>query len=92
MIRNPTDLTVRAWWHALRDAGKSFRAKDLSDNAAGLTYYSVLSIFPGLIVVVSLLGVLGTQDSIDAWRVRTTRAVGRCRCSIAERRSRTPSR
>jgi len=65
MIRNPTDLTMRAWWHALRDAGKSFREKDLTDNAAALTYYSVLSLFPGLIVVVSLLGVLGTQDSID---------------------------
>ena len=65
MIRNPTDLTMRAWWHALRDAGKSFREKDLTDDAAALTYYSVLSLFPGLIVVVSLLGVLGTQDSID---------------------------
>jgi membrane protein len=66
MISNPTDLTVRAWWHALRDAGKSFRSKSLTDNAAGLTYYSVLSIFPGLIVVVSLLGVLGSQGSIDS--------------------------
>jgi membrane protein len=56
---------VRAWWHALRDAGKSFRDRDLSDNAATLTYYSVLSIFPALIVVVSLLGVLGSQESID---------------------------
>ena len=65
MIRSPTDLTVRAWWHALRDAGKAFHAEERSDNAAALTYYSVLSIFPGLIVVVSLLGVLGTQDSID---------------------------
>jgi membrane protein len=65
MIRNPTDLTVRAWWHALRDAGKSFQEKNLSDRAAALTYYSVLSIFPGLIVIVSLLGVLGSQESID---------------------------
>ena len=56
---------MRAWWHALRDAGKSFREKNLSDGAAALTYYSVLSIFPGLIVIVSLLGVLGTEDSID---------------------------
>jgi membrane protein len=56
---------VRAWWHALRDAGKSFRDKNLSDHAAALTYYSVLSIFPGLIVLVSLLGVLGSQDSIN---------------------------
>src|SRR4051812_3197709 len=65
MITSPTDLTARAWWHALRDAGKAFRDKSLSDNAAGLTYYSVLSIFPGLVVLVSLLGVFGSQDSID---------------------------
>jgi membrane protein len=64
-VTGPTDLTLRAWWHAFRDAGKAFRAKDLSDNAAALTYYSVLSIFPGLIVLISLLGVLGSQGAID---------------------------
>ena len=65
MIRRPTQMTVRAWWHALRDAGKSFQAKSLTDAAAALTYYSVLSIFPGLIVLVSLLGVVGSEGSID---------------------------
>jgi membrane protein len=64
-VSNPSDLTVRAWWHALRDAGKSFQAKSLADAAAALTYYSVLSIFPALIVLVSLLGVVGSKDSID---------------------------
>ena len=66
-VERPGDLTVRAWWHALRDAAKSFRANDLTDNAAALTYYSVLSIFPGLIVLVSLLGVLGNQGTIDGF-------------------------
>ena len=64
-VRKPTDLTVRAWWHALRDAAKSFQEKSLTDAAAALTYYSVLSIFPGLIVLVSLLGVVGSQESVD---------------------------
>lgn len=64
-VSGPTDLTVRAWWQALRDAVTAFRAKDLGDNAAALTYYSVLSIFPGLIVLVSLLGVFGTEDSVQ---------------------------
>ena len=64
-VRKPTDLTVRAWWHALRDAAKSFQKKSLSDAAAALTFYSVLSIFPGLIVLVSLLGVVGSQESVD---------------------------
>ena len=65
MLDRPTRMTPRAWWHALRDAGEEFRDKDLSDNAAALTYYSVLSLFPFLVVLVSLLGVLGSQESID---------------------------
>jgi membrane protein len=64
-VNSPTDLTVRAWWQALRDAGKGFADRNLTDGAAALTYYSVLSIFPGLIVLVSLLGVLGSEDTVD---------------------------
>ena len=64
-VERPTHLTVRAWWQALRDAAKAFRNRDLNDNAAALTYYSVLSLFPFLIVLVALLGVLGSEESID---------------------------
>lgn len=64
-VKSPGDLTARAWWHALRDAAKRFRERNLTDNAAALTYYSVLSLFPFLIVLVSLLGVLGSEESID---------------------------
>jgi membrane protein len=65
-IDSPSDMTVRAWWHALRDAAKAFRERNLSDRAAALTYYSVLSLFPGLIVLVSLLGVLGGSETADS--------------------------
>ena len=34
-VRKPTDLTVRAWWHALRDAAKSFQDKSLTDDGRG---------------------------------------------------------
>ena len=64
-VDRPSDLTVRAWWHALRDAAKAFQSKNLTHHAAALTYFSVLSIFPALIVLVSLLGVVGSPDSID---------------------------
>lgn len=65
-VGSPVDLTWRAWWHALRDAAKQVPEKNLTDRAAGLTYYSVLSVFPGLIVIVALLGVLGTEDTIQS--------------------------
>jgi membrane protein len=65
VIERPTQMSSRAWWHAMRDAGKAFSGKNLTHHAAALTYFSVLSIFPALIVLVSLLGVLGSPDSID---------------------------
>jgi membrane protein len=66
-LRRPRDLTARAWWHSLRDAVAAFRANDLTDEAAALTYYSVLAIFPGLIVLVSLLGLLGDSGTVDGF-------------------------
>lgn len=57
----PLSLAARCWWRALKDTFNGFRNKNLGDRAAGLTYYAVLSMFPMLIVLVALLGLLG-QD------------------------------
>jgi membrane protein len=64
----PTDLGGRGWWGALKRTVKEFREDNLTDWAAALTYYSVLAIFPALIVLVSILGLVGesaTQPLID---------------------------
>jgi membrane protein len=53
---------------ALKRTVKEFREDNLTDWAAALTYYSVLAIFPALIVLVSILGLVGesaTQPLID---------------------------
>ncbi|WP_280266112.1 YihY/virulence factor BrkB family protein [Nocardia wallacei] len=55
----PTDLRQRSWWAVLRRTAAEFRDDNLTDWAAALTYYSVLSIFPGIIVLTSVLGLLG---------------------------------
>ncbi|MFC7099695.1 YihY/virulence factor BrkB family protein [Nonomuraea rubra] len=47
----------------LRRTIAEFRNDRLQDLAAGLTYYAVLSIFPALIVLVSLFRLLGRQDA-----------------------------
>ena len=52
----------------LKGTVRNFRAHNLTDWAAALTYYGVLAIFPALIVLVSLLGLIGssaTQPLID---------------------------
>ena len=55
----PTDLPRRAWPGVLKRTLREYKADNLGDLAAALTYYGVLAIFPMLIVVVSLLGLLG---------------------------------
>jgi membrane protein len=47
-----------SWLTAAKRTLHEFADDALSDRAAALTYYAVLSIFPGLLVVISLLGLL----------------------------------
>src|SRR3954469_2870094 len=64
----PTDLGGRSWPAVLKRTIKEFREDNLTDSAAALTYYSVLALFPALIALVSIVGLLGksTVDSLIA--------------------------
>lgn len=65
----PTDLSRRSWWGVLRRTVTEFVKDNLTDWAAALTYYSMLSIFPALVVLVAVLGLLGpsaTQTLIES--------------------------
>ncbi|MDK1476638.1 YihY/virulence factor BrkB family protein [Streptomyces sp. 549] len=57
----PGELPTRSWWQVARRTAKEFLEDELPDRAAALTYYGVLSIFPALLVLVSLLGVVGER-------------------------------
>jgi membrane protein len=68
MAEGPTDLRTRSWFGVLRRTVTEFRDDNLTDWAAALTYYGVLAIFPALIVLISVLGLIGesaTQPLID---------------------------
>jgi membrane protein len=65
---SPTDLEKRSWLDVLKRTVFEFRDDNLTDWAAALTYYGILSIFPMLIALVSILGLVGasaTQPLID---------------------------
>jgi membrane protein len=55
----PTDLGGGSWLAAGTRSVKEFKDDNLQDHAAALTYYSIQSLFPALLVLVSLLGLLG---------------------------------
>ncbi len=68
----PTDLPVRSWWAALKRTVMAVPENNVMDWAASLAYYAVLSVFPGLIVLTAVVGLLGPGatrtlvDSIDS--------------------------
>jgi membrane protein len=57
----PTELKGKGLFAALKRTFKQFSQDNISDWAAALTYYGVLSIFPGLLVLVSILGMLSNN-------------------------------
>ncbi|MFU8872907.1 YihY/virulence factor BrkB family protein [Micromonospora sp. SL4-19] len=57
----PTELPVASWVAALKRMVRGAREDRLTDWAAALTYYGVLSLFPGVLVSISVLGLLDTR-------------------------------
>jgi membrane protein len=65
---DPTDLSGRSWLGVLKRTIKEFQRDNLTDWAAALTYYGVLAIFPAIIALISIIGLIGpsaTQPILD---------------------------
>ncbi|AKT51159.1 YihY/virulence factor BrkB family protein [Arsenicicoccus sp. oral taxon 190] len=75
-----SDLPSPHWKYALKRASKEFSIDQCTDLAAALTYYAVLSLFPAILALISLLGLFG-QDAgtvdkmLDAVRQLSPQAV-----------------
>src|SRR5829696_2262116 len=61
---SPAQLSKGTWKDTAKRTLREFKEDDLTLLAAALTYYGVLSLFPALIVLLSILGLAGT-DTID---------------------------
>jgi membrane protein len=64
----PTRMPRHSWSGVLRRTVREFQEDKLTIWAAALTYYGILSIFPALIALVSILGLIGqsaTQPILD---------------------------
>jgi membrane protein len=59
---SPTEVTAPSWKYVLRTTMREFSADGCTDLAAGLTYRTVLSIFPALIALVSILSLFGQDE------------------------------
>lgn len=64
----PTDLSKQSWLGVLRRTVKQVGEDKLTTWAAALTYYAILSMFPGILVLISILKLTGrstTQRVLD---------------------------
>src|SRR5690625_912109 len=60
--QSSTDPGARTWKYTLKRVGDEFFRDGLIDRAAALTFYALLSLFPALIVLVSILGLVGQGE------------------------------
>src|ERR671926_1291414 len=60
----PAKLGRRPWMKTLRNTVTEFKQDELTDSAAALTYYGVLSLFPALIALVSIAGLVFNKATI----------------------------
>jgi membrane protein len=58
----PQATRARALFKDLRRTVAAFREDNLTDWAAALTYYGLLSLFPALIAIVSIVGLFGDPE------------------------------
>src|SRR5687768_6742204 len=72
---HPGELDKRNWKQLLKRTVKEFQDDNLTDWAAALTYYAVLALFPALLVLVALLGLVGQQGTIDTF-IESMRGAG----------------
>src|ERR1041385_2247284 len=74
--KDPTDLPKRSWFATLKRTFREFSDDNLTDWAAALTYYAVLSVFPALIALVSIVGLVADPATITRILTDTVSQLG----------------
>ena len=70
------DIRKPGWVYTGKAAFREFQRDQCTDLAAALTYYSVLSIFPAILALVSLLGVFGQGEATTSALLDIVRQLG----------------
>jgi membrane protein len=75
-LTSPTALPGRSWPDTLKRTALGFKENKLQHWAAALTYYAILSIFPALLVLVSLVGLFANPDTVTRVLTDTVSQLG----------------
>jgi len=72
----PDRLDRRAWLDTLKRTVREFQDDDITDLAAALTYYAVLALFPALIALVSIVGLVADPRTVTDFLNEIVTALG----------------
>ena len=75
-LPSPTGLPRGSWKDTLKRTALEFKEDKLQHWAAALTYYAVMSIFPALLVMVSLVGLFASPDRVTSVLTDTVSQLG----------------
>jgi membrane protein len=75
-VPSPTALPRDSWKDTLKRTVLEFKEDKMQHWAAALTYYAVLSIFPALLVMVSLVGLFANPDRVTSVLTDTVSELG----------------
>jgi membrane protein len=73
---SPTDLPRGSWGATLKRTLSEFKEDKLNHWAAALTYYAVLSLFPALLVLVSLVGLVASPQQVTKFLTDVISSIG----------------
>jgi membrane protein len=75
-LSSPAGLPRSSWRDTLKRTGKGFSEDKLNHWGAALTYYAVLSLFPAILVLVSLVGLFANPASVTRIMTDTVSQLG----------------
>lgn len=70
------DIEAPSWRYVLRRTLREFSKDQCTDLAAALTYYAVLALFPGLVALLALVGLVGQGQATVDTLLQVLRDVG----------------
>jgi membrane protein len=73
---SPGDLQKRSWLSTAKRSFRGFKDDNVTDWAAALTYYGVLALFPAIIAMLSIVGLLMSPEKVTQVLTDTISALG----------------
>ncbi len=62
---SPAQIPARGWWDVLKRVAKGFSDDRLMTEAAGVTFFALLALFPAIATMISLYGLFADPKSVS---------------------------